>query len=81
MADNVLWQQVDGVSVVIPVWGDDFDGPEWVQRHGTPERVVEQRMSVASLIAAYSHMIDPTISQAEAVEKLKRARRAAKENW
>lgn len=76
---NVRYVVVDDTAWPVPVSTDEIDSPEWVQRYATPERIVMQRMRVASIVAAYSHLIDPNITQADAIESLKRARRAAKE--
>ena len=37
--------------------GSDGIGTEWFQRHGSAEAVFGQRMSVASIIAAYHALI------------------------
>lgn len=76
---NVRFVVVDDTTWPVPFSSDDVDGPGWVQRYGTPERVVEQRMTVASIVTSYSYLIDPSLSQTDAIAALKRARRAAKE--
>ena len=76
---NVRYVVVDDTTWPVPYHDDEIDGPEWVQRYAPPERVVKQRMRVASIISAYRALLDPSITQAEAIEKLKLARRAAKE--
>lgn len=53
------------------------DGIEWVLRYGEPAAREAQRYGVASIVAAYSSLLDPVYSQADAVAMLKRARRAA----
>lgn len=78
-ASNVRYVVVDDTTWPVPLSTDEIDGPEWVQRYATPERIVKQRMRVASIVAAYSHLIDPNITQADAITSLKHARRAAKE--
>ena len=76
---NVRFVVINNTTWPVPFSSDDVDGPGWVQRYGTPERVVEQRMTVASVISAYTHLLDPNITQTDAIAALKRARRAAKE--
>ena len=77
---NVMFIAVDDTQWPIPMWWcEEVDGPEWVQRHAADvDRVVEQRMRVASLIAAYSSLLDPNLSQTDAIAQLKRARKALK---
>ena len=64
----------DGTVWPVP-WSDDPDvnGPEWLMRYGPNKDVF-----VASIVAAYKHLVDPSLSQAEAVQSLRRARRAVR---
>lgn len=57
---------------------DNEDSAQWVQRYGPPERVVVQRMSVASVLSAYAHLTDPHISMTDATAALRRAREATR---
>lgn len=70
----VFYGKADGT--VWPV----SDGAEWIQRYGTSDAREAQRLGVASIIAAYSALTDPFISQREAIEKLRRARQVAVEH-
>ena len=75
---NVRFIDVENTSWPVPVCSDYIDGPEWVQRYASDERATGQRMRVASIIAAYTHLLDPNITQADAIAMLKLARKAAK---
>lgn len=66
------WGYVDGTTWPVPV------GAEWLLRYGTPEQIVGWRMSLASIVSAYSALVDPTCSHADAVARLRRARAVAR---
>jgi hypothetical protein len=67
MSDHYV--QVDGTS-----WPVNLEDVAWALRYANPD-VAEQRVA-ASAVDAYRHLTNPGISQADAVEALKRARRA-----
>lgn len=54
---------------------------EWVMRYGSNDTIVAAALIAASLIYRYSALIDPDITEDEAIDKLKRARRCAAEAW
>ena len=67
---------VDGT--VWPVDINEADGPsaEWIQRYGTPAEREHQRLAVASVLSAYSHLTDSSQLMIDATAKLNRARQA-----
>lgn len=71
--DTVRYARVEDTTWPVPL------GAGWVQRYGTPDAIVEQRLTVASIIQAYSHLLDPALSMRDATAALRRARRAARE--
>lgn len=71
--------RVEDTTWPVDVMTDNEDAAQWVQRYGTPERVVEQRMSVASVLAAYAHLTDPNLTLTDATAALRRAREAARD--
>jgi hypothetical protein len=75
----IRWVRVEDTTWPVDVATDDEDAAQWVQRYGTPERVVEQRMSVASVLSAYAHLTDSTLTMRQAEAALHRARTAARE--
>jgi hypothetical protein len=76
-ADGVITHvDVDETVWPVDVSSDDEDSAQWVQRYGTPERIVEQRYSVASVLGAYSHLCDPRMTLKDATAALRRARKA-----
>ena len=52
---------------------------EWALRYGADEVVLRDRMITAAVVACYAHLIDPSRSQGEAIEVLKRARKAQRD--
>lgn len=68
------WVRVDEVTVPV----DDEGTVQWNLRYGTPEAREGQRMEAASVMAAYAHLASPGITQAVAIETLKRVRKAAR---
>ena len=68
-ADDTMWP-ID--------WSDnDEDSAQWVLRYGTPERREAQRLSVASVLNSYAHLLDLDLSLEDATASLRRARAAA----
>lgn len=60
------------------VWPVDDDGTaQWICRYGLPDDIVGLRFQLASVLASYAYLTDPTITQTTAIAALKRARRAA----
>lgn len=37
---------------------EDLHSLEWIQRYGTPDAVVQQRLTVASILASYKALIE-----------------------
>ena len=59
-------------------WSDeDEDTSQWALRYGSTERREAQRLSVASVLSSYAHLIDPNRSMKDATASLRRARQAA----
>lgn len=73
--------EASGTSWPVDVETDTEASIEWLMRYANSDMVVDARFQAASLISAYAALIDPTTTQAEAIEKLKRARRCAAEAW
>jgi hypothetical protein len=71
------YEQVDDTTWPVIVPGDDEDGPEWILRHGSPDR--DDRLFLASIVAAYTALTDPSRPQYEAVHVLRRARQAQRQ--
>lgn len=67
---GVAYVAVEGCACPVP------DGAEWTLRYGTTEAREAQRYSVASIVAAYAHLLDPNVTQTDALASLKRLRRA-----
>lgn len=61
----------------VDVHDDDEDSVQWKLRYGDCLEPIIYRMSAASVMSAYAALIDPSVSQATAIDKLKRARRVA----
>ena len=72
---------VDDTTWPIDWSTDDEDSAQWTLRYGTPERREDQRYSVASVLAAYGHLLDPGLSMKEATMALRRARRVSADIW
>lgn len=72
----IRYVQIDDTTWPVDVGTDEEDSAEWVQRYGTTERREEQRLSVASVLAAYKDMTHPGRSLKDATAMLRRARRA-----
>ena len=69
--DQYAYDADTGTTWPIPWRHDDTDGVEWRLRYS------EQRdVFAASCVAAYAALIDPHITMAEAIKKLRTARRA-----
>jgi hypothetical protein len=66
----VAYVAVEGCACPVP------DGAEWTLRYGTTDAREAQRYGVASIVAAYSHLLDPSVTQGDALGALKRLRRA-----
>jgi hypothetical protein len=67
---GVAYVAVEGCACPVP------DGAEWTLRYGTPEAREAQRYGVASIVSAYAHLLDPSVTQGAALATLKRLRRA-----
>lgn len=65
---------VEDTTWPVDVSTEDEDAAEWVLRYGNTERREEQRMSVASILSAYSDLTDPHRSLKDATAMLRRAR-------
>jgi len=63
-----LYERVDDTT-----WPVNVGQTEWQLRYGDVDRV---RFHAASVAAAYGHLTNPAITQAHAIEALKRARKA-----
>lgn len=70
-----------GTSWPVDVHSDTEPSVQWIMRYATKEAVLGARFQAASIASAYAALIDPTITQAEAIDKLKNARRCALEAW
>lgn len=75
----IRYSVVEDTTWPVDINTDDEDSCEWVQRYGTPERVYDQRMSVASMLSAFKDMTDPNRSMKDCTAMLRRARIAAKQ--
>lgn len=54
---------------------------QWIMRYAPTEAVIDARFQAASIASAYAALVDPDITQGEAIDKLKRARRCAAQAW
>ena len=71
--DDTVWPvDADG--------GDDNPSARWIQRYGTPAERERQRMTVASILSAYSALTNSDQSMTDAIAKLKRARQADRQS-
>jgi hypothetical protein len=68
-AGTVRFVRVEGTT-----WPVDVGETEWQLRYA-PDAV--RPLTVAAIVAAYGYLIDPSITQATAIDALKRARRAS----
>lgn len=69
--DRYFKDEASGTVWPVP-WGtEDVSGVEWRLRYGPG-----QDLFAASCVAAYGALVDPHITMTEAIEKLRRARRA-----
>lgn len=68
--EQVHYVATEGATVPIPV------NVEWTLRYGTTEAREAARLSAASVVAAYAHLLDPNMGAADAIASLRRARRA-----
>jgi hypothetical protein len=75
----IHYKQVDDTTWPVDLHSDYEDSAQWVQRYGSIDRVVEQRLAVASVLSAYSDLTDPNHSLKDATAMLRRARLAAKQ--
>lgn len=73
--------EASGTFWPVDVERDASASIEWLMRYASSDMVLNARFQAASLISAYTALVDPTITQAEAIDKLKRARRCAAEAW
>lgn len=69
--------QVDDTTWPVDYETELEDLAEWILRYGTTQRREDQRMSVASVLAAYRDLTDPRIPLKEAIARLRLARRAS----
>lgn len=59
-------------------WPVDLIGDmSWVLRYGDPATIIEKRMTIASFVSSYNYLVDPNLSQTDAIAALKRARKVA----
>lgn len=70
MADVRTYGHADGTTWPVPA------DTEWHLRYGVLASYREFRLHAASIVAAYAHLVDPDITEKDAIESLKRARRA-----
>ena len=77
MGDGVTYVHVEDTVWPSVHHDQTANGCEWVLRYGTIDARERQRLSVASVVAAYATLTNPWCSQAEAIRALKRARAAA----
>lgn len=56
---------------------DPIGDMSWLLRYGHVDTIIEKRMTVASFVSSYNYLVDPTLSQADAIAALKRARKVA----
>lgn len=49
--------------------GSEYDGIEYLLRHGTPEAIVAARMTIASIVGSYSALLGATQVRRNAVVK------------
>lgn len=84
MAGNVTSQQIidwpniwhgtcDDTAWPVDLFGD----LSWVLRYGDPDTIIEKRLTVASFVSSYNYLVDPDLSQTDAIAALKRARKVA----
>jgi hypothetical protein len=71
---------VEYVGVDCTLWPvdhetDDEDATQWRLRYGNPTRT--DYLGAAAVMAAYAHLLDPNITQTDAINALKRARKAS----
>lgn len=69
MSDD-RYGHADGTTWPVPA------DAEWQLRYGTDPDTRETRLHSASIVAAYSFLVDPDRTQKDAIESLKLARRA-----
>jgi hypothetical protein len=69
----IRYVTVDHTIWPVDVETEDEDSAQWVLRYSGRQL---SRMALASVLSAYAALCDPAISQRDAIEKLKRARRA-----
>jgi hypothetical protein len=71
------YERVDDTTWPVILAGPDDDSPEWNLRYGSPDR--DDRLFLASIVAAYTALTDPNRPQYEAVHALRRARQAQRQ--
>jgi hypothetical protein len=71
MAGSIHYREVENT-----VWPVNVRGIEWELRYGAKGN---HKLVAASVVAAYAALIDPTLSEKDAIAKLRRARRAQRE--
>lgn len=69
-----MYVNLEGTVHPIDVPEDDGDSVQWILRYA-PDRF-DRHLFAASILAAYAALLDPNITQGDAIAKLKRARKA-----
>ena len=75
---TVRWikDELSGTTWPVDVSSEAEDSTQWILRYA-PGRNETTFATAASVLSAYAALIDPSRTQGEAVEMLKRARRCA----
>lgn len=67
------------IEIEDTTWPVDVDGHTQDRlRYGTRDDCAQERFAAASIMSAYAYLTDPTLTQADAIVSLKRARKARK---
>lgn len=84
MADNVTSRQIIDFPNVWHGTCDETAWPvdpisdlAWVLRYGHVDRIIEKRLTIATFVSSYNYLVDPSLSQTDAIAALKRARKIA----
>lgn len=68
------YERVDGTT-----WPVRTGDVQWALRYGNDDALQANRLIAASIVASYAYLTNPSLTQADAIIALKRARRAAKQ--
>ena len=74
---SVKWAQIEDTTWPVDIETDDEAADQWRLRYNNGQVSREVMLSAASVMSAYGALVDPSITQTEAIAKLKRARAAA----